>query len=61
MVNSTQALIALIIGIVGVAVIREILSDSSRERKYVCPNCDQILRKGVGKCTKCKIALRWSR
>jgi len=61
MVNSTQALIALIIGIAGIALVKKILDDSSKERKYVCPSCDQVLRKGITKCPNCKISLRWSR
>jgi len=60
MVNSTQALIALILGIAGIAVVKKILDESSKERKYVCPECGYILRKGVTKCPNCKISLRWS-
>jgi len=61
MVNSTQALIALIIGIAGIALVKKILEDSSKERKYICPSCDQVLRKGTTKCPNCRIVLRWSK
>jgi len=61
MVNSTQALIALIIGIAGVLVVKKIINDSSKARKYVCPSCDQVLRKGNPKCPHCEISLRWSK
>jgi len=61
MVNSTQALIALIIGIAGIALVKKIIDDSSKERKYVCPSCDQVLRNGIKKCPSCKISLRWSK
>ncbi len=61
MTNSTKALIALIIGIAGIALVKKILDDSSKERKYVCPSCDQVLQQGIAKCPNCKIALRWSR
>ena len=61
MVNSTQALIVLILGIAGAAVAKKILEDSSKERKYVCPECDYVLRHGVTRCPKCRIPLRWAR
>jgi len=61
MVNATQALIALIIGIAGVALVKKIIDDSSKERKYVCPSCDQVLRNRITKCPNCKISLRWSK
>ena len=61
MVNSSQALIALIIGVAGITLVKKILDDSSKERKYVCPTCDHVLRKGITKCPSCKITLRWSR
>ena len=61
MVNSTQALIGLILAIAGVAVAKKILDDSSKERKYVCPECDYVLRHGVTRCPKCRTALRWTR
>ena len=61
MVNSTQALIALIIGIAGIAVVKKILDEASKEKKYVCPSCDQVLRKGVSKCPYCRISLRWAK
>lgn len=59
MTNSTGSLIALIIGIVGVAVLVKALRDASKEKKYVCPTCDNILRKGISKCPSCKTTLRW--
>ena len=61
MVNSTQALIGLILAIAGVAVTAKILKNSSKERKYVCPECDHVLRHGVTRCPQCGITLRWNR
>jgi len=61
MVTSTQALIALIIGIAGIVLVKKIVNDYSKEKKYVCPSCDQVLRNGITKCPNCQISLRWSK
>ena len=61
MVNSSQALIGLILAVAGIAAVKKILDDSSKERKYVCPECDQVLRHGITRCPSCKTTLRWSR
>ena len=59
MTNSTGSLIALIIGIVGAAVLVKALHNASKEKKYVCPTCNNVLRKGTSKCPSCKTTLRW--
>ena len=59
MADSTKALIALIIGIVGIAMVKKILDESSKEKKYVCPSCDHVLRKDIARCPNCGISLRW--
>ena len=60
MPNSTDSLIGLIIGILGAAVIIKIVNDAAKERKYECPNCANVVRKGSLRCPKCKISLRWA-
>jgi len=59
MTNATSSLIALIIGIIGVAVLVKVLRDSNKEKKYVCPTCDHVLTIGIAKCPSCKTILRW--
>ena len=58
--SAIGGLIAFIIGILGVAVVLKIIHDATKEKKYVCPNCAYILRKGVVRCPKCQTQLRWA-
>ena len=59
MTNATGSLIALIIGIIGVAVLVKVLRDSNKDKKYVCPTCGNVLRIGIPKCPSCRTTLRW--
>ena len=61
MTNSTDSLIALIIGIVGATVLVKVLHDANKQKKFVCPTCGHVLRKGTAKCPSCRTILRWSR
>ena len=61
MTNATGSLIALIIGIVGVAALVKVLHDANKQKKFVCPSCDHVLRKGIEKCPSCRTVLRWPR
>ena len=60
MPNSTDSLIALIIGILGAAVIIKIVEDAAKKKRYECPNCANVVRKGSLQCPECKTLLRWA-
>ena len=60
MTNSTENLIGLIIGIVGAAVITKIVSDAAKKKRYECPICHNIVKKGALQCPHCRTILRWA-
>jgi len=57
--SAIGGLIAFILGVVGVVAVLKIIDDITKERKYVCPNCGHILRRGINKCPACQTPLRW--
>ena len=58
--SSTNALIGLILAVVGAAVVIKIIHEATKEKQYVCPSCGHILRKGTSHCPNCKTPLRWA-
>ena len=60
MTNTTNGLIALIIGIAGAAAVVKVLHDANKQKRFVCPTCGHVLRKGTPKCPSCGTVLRWS-
>jgi lipopolysaccharide biosynthesis regulator YciM len=58
--SAVGGLIAFIVGVVGVVAVLKIIDDATKEKKYVCPNCGYVLRKGISKCPQCQTLLRWA-
>ncbi len=58
--SAVKGLIAFIIGVVGATIVLKVIDDATKQKKYVCPQCDHVLRKGVARCPNCKISLRWA-
>ena len=58
--GAIAGLIAFIIGVLGVVVVLKIIDDAMKEKKYVCPECGHILKKGVARCPKCQTQLKWA-
>ena len=57
--SAIAGLIAFILGVVGVVAVLKLIDDATKEKKYVCPKCGHVLRRGTEKCPKCQIPLRW--
>lgn len=58
--SSTNALIGLILAVLGAAAVIKIIDEATKEKRYVCPTCGHILRKGSARCPNCKTTLRWA-
>ena len=58
--SSTNALIGLILAVLGAAVVIKIINEATKEKRFVCPGCGHTLRKGSLRCPKCGITLRWA-
>ena len=58
--SAIGSLIGFALAMVGTAAIIKIIDDALKEKKYVCPECEQTLRKGQKKCPNCGILIRWA-
>jgi len=58
--SAIGALIGLALVVVGAAAVIKIVDDAFKEKKYICPECEQTLRKGQKKCTNCGTIIKWA-
>ena len=58
--SPVTGLIAFILGVLGTAAVIKIIDDMTKERKFICPACGTVLRKGVVRCPQCQTQLRWA-
>lgn len=58
--SAIGSLIGLALAVVGTAAVIKIIDDALKEKKYICPECEQTLRKNQKKCPNCGISIRWA-